>query len=351
MKKIFILGLILIFSLSALSFSQNDTWRYKNPYQYSPLPSPYYTPYNFYLNTVPKFPYVPAYVPYYSPHYSNWELNMVKNDALMRGDYLSWKYFKYLEEEPWNYKRAVVVQQPPSNLHYFLGGLGDGIATGVERGLMERERRSDRAFKIGLECLMDPEKMEWLATESGQAFLKASGLAKDKGIQIIVKGGQELLRDREQAAHEKAQERTLTRTPFYSYYDKSTSKYYYFSEAGSEPIIMSFKSGTEPDENGLALFEKMGGAVADLWNIMDEMSPEEIKQLLKDYSARVPELIPLIGSKLLTKRLEKYEKEKIALAEDLAFLEKEGFVSPARRAQLLEYIKKTNFLSLFFLFL
>jgi hypothetical protein len=41
------------------------------------------------------------------------------------------------------------------------------------------------------------------------------------------------------------------------------------------------------------------------------------------------------------------EKEK---AEDLAFLEKEGFVTPARRAQLLEYIKKTNFLSLSFLF-
>jgi hypothetical protein len=188
-------------------------------------------------------------------------------------------------------------------------------------------------------------------------------------------------------------DRPLPETPFCSYYDKSTSTYIYSPEAGSEPVKISLKSGSDPDKEGLILLEKIARATVKASDALDECTTEEIMEMIKDYSDSKPEIIPLLHKKLLEKYIEEYKKkqdehlaflewrnkmeayfmsiaekelltkfrEKMKVsekkmmeekekAEDLAFLEKEGFVTPARRAQLLEYIKKTNFLSLSFLF-
>jgi hypothetical protein len=88
-------------------------------------------------------------------------------------------------------QRARVYQQPMSPWAYLLAGLGQGIETGVEQTLREREKKRNMVGEIlqaVAEQRIDPALF---GTESGQAFLRYQGLNKSPEIQKLMETGRE----------------------------------------------------------------------------------------------------------------------------------------------------------------
>jgi len=88
-------------------------------------------------------------------------------------------------------QRARVYQQPMSPWAYLLAGLGQGIETGVEQTLREREKKRNMVGEIlqaVTEQRIDPAVF---GTETGQAFLRYQGLNKSPEIQKLMETGRE----------------------------------------------------------------------------------------------------------------------------------------------------------------
>jgi hypothetical protein len=85
--------------------------------------------------------------------------------------------------------RPIVLDAPPSPLHYLLSGLSQGVMTGMENRKKQEEGRKNAMAQI-LEGVMsgsvDPRM---LATSTGQDFLKSQGLTGEEPIARLLEEG------------------------------------------------------------------------------------------------------------------------------------------------------------------
>lgn len=85
---------------------------------------------------------------------------------------------------------AQIVQRPPSPLHYLLAGMGQGIETGVERALRDKERQKSLVGQILEQVAMGQVPSEWFATPEAQDWLRSVGIHRHPQIQELMTRGQ-----------------------------------------------------------------------------------------------------------------------------------------------------------------
>lgn len=87
------------------------------------------------------------------------------------------------------YGRPIVLQKPPSPLHYLFGGMGQGITQSLQRYLEEKKRKRDIANQVLENVLMGNIPPAALATDVGQRYLESLGISEEPQLKGLIETG------------------------------------------------------------------------------------------------------------------------------------------------------------------